>query len=37
MEHEGSYPCSQEAATRHYAEPDESIPQLNSLFVCDSF
>jgi hypothetical protein len=32
MEPEGSLPCSQKPATGLYPEPDESSPQLPTLF-----
>jgi hypothetical protein len=32
MKPESSLPCSQDPATGHYPEPDESIPQLSTLF-----
>jgi len=32
MEPEGSLPCSQESANVHYNEPEESSPQLPTLF-----
>jgi hypothetical protein len=37
MEPEGSLSCSQEHATGLYSEPDESSPQLLTLFSKDSF
>jgi hypothetical protein len=33
MEPEGSLPCSQEPATGHYPDLDESSPQLSILFL----
>jgi hypothetical protein len=35
MESEGSLRCSQEPATGPYPEPDESSPQLPTLFLSD--
>jgi hypothetical protein len=37
MEPEGSLPCSQEAATGSYPEPDESRRHFPTLFPQDSF
>jgi hypothetical protein len=36
METEGSLPCSQEAATDSYPEPDESSPHPTSFFIWDT-
>jgi hypothetical protein len=35
MEPEGSLPRSQQPATSHYPEPDESGPHPHSPFLCD--
>jgi hypothetical protein len=37
METKGSLPCSQEPATGSYSYPDESSPNLHSLFPYDPF
>jgi len=37
MEPEGSLSCSQERATGHYPEPDESSPHLPTKFPQDPF
>ena len=33
VEFEGSIPCPQEPSAGAYAEPNESSPQLRSLFI----
>jgi hypothetical protein len=36
MEHKGSLSCSQESTAGPYPEPDESYPQLSTLFLWNS-